>query len=154
MTREVKWSGTGGTVQFDARDAKNWVLENIRNGLFIWTVSTGGTNEFYLTTAAGGDPGFNEPDFVQEAIAGVLTDMVKGTLGVLAVSEWGFGDNDAAIAFNTIYVRTAGEVDPDTLSIGDIVFFAIPKTGDSVRLVKGSLQMTVNADFSDTVLGA
>lgn len=153
MTREAKWNGTGGTVQFDARDAKNWILENIRNGLFLWNSSGSGVDEWYLTTAASGDPLFNAPDFVQELIAGVLTDMTLGVVSSLALNEHGFGNADT-LGFNTIYGRFEGGLDPNDLAIGGVVFFAIPKTGDSVRLIKGSLQMTINADFSDTVLGA
>jgi len=85
---------------------------SIRNATYQWTVSPAQAGEYYLELAGGGDPGLTDPLKVYED--DVL--MTLGTLGALAVGEWNYGNNDA-LGFDTIYVRVAGTVDPDTLAV-------------------------------------
>jgi hypothetical protein len=73
-----------------------------------WTASGSGTNEYYLLNSATGYTA-TEPDRVKEL--GVI--LVKGSLGSLGISQWGWGDNDA-LGYNTIYIRLTDEADPDS----------------------------------------
>ena len=84
---------------------------SIRNATYEWTAS-GVAGEYYLELAGGGDPGLTDPLKVYED--DVL--MVIGVLGALNVGEWNYGNNDA-LGFDTVYVRVAGTVDPDTLAV-------------------------------------
>jgi len=77
---------------------------------YEWTESVTTPGEFYLEAAGGGDPELVEPMYVSHG----GDKLPAGTLGSLGESEWAFGDNDAAIAFNTIYVRLPGNDDPDS----------------------------------------
>ena len=77
--------------------------EHLTDGLtFKWNVSSSGTNEFYATAFAGGDPSIiSTPDFV--LIDGSVLD--KGSvLGSLKDHEYQYGDNDG-LSFSTVYVR-------------------------------------------------
>jgi hypothetical protein len=83
------------------------VLRDLVDAAYKWTASAT-ASEYYLELAAGGDPGLLEPNYVYEN----SVKMTLGTLGLLAVSEWGYGDNDT-LGYNTIYVRLADSSDPD-----------------------------------------
>ncbi len=80
---------------------------------YEWVASSAGTDEWYVQLNGGGDPTLTRPTEVIEDPAGVDNTMTFGTLGALAVGEWGYGDNDAAIAFDTVYVRLTATGDPD-----------------------------------------
>lgn len=83
-----------------------------------WTASGSGTNEYYLRTAASGDPGFTTKP------AGILidgSDATEGTVGSLAAGEWDYGDNDT-LGYNTVYVRLSDGTDPDTKDDGYIQY--------------------------------
>lgn len=82
---------------------------SIRNATYQWTQSPAKPQEYYLELAAGGDPGLTDPRRVYED----AVEMTRGVLGALIIGGWGYGDNDA-LGFNTVYVRIAGSVDPDT----------------------------------------
>ena len=84
-----------------------------------WTASTGGgTNEYYATNPAGGDPGLTEPLVVygqlSDAAPGSETLLTNATAGSLSDHEWDWG-NDDGLAFNTVYFADATG-DPDTES--------------------------------------
>lgn len=87
-----------------------------------WTASGSGTNEYYYTTVAGGDPGITvKPDAI--TLDGTL--LVEGTMGSLTDHQWDYGDNDT-LGFNTVYVRDASG-DPDTTGVS-IRSILIPKS--------------------------
>lgn len=85
---------------------------SIRNATYEWTESGVQAGEYHLILAGADDPGLTDPLKVYED--GVLMDI--GTLGSLAEGEWAYGNNDG-LGYNTIYVRVAGTVDPDTLAV-------------------------------------
>lgn len=85
------------------------VSTSVVNASYKWTESGGGTAEYYLTNAAGADPGLAEPD-------ALLVDneaATAGTVGSLAAGEWVYDDGDT-LGYDTIYIRLADGTDPDT----------------------------------------
>ena len=74
----------------------------------MWTASGSGTSEYY----------YNQTDLLHIPLKVYegTTELNKGTLGSLAAGEWAWGDNDS-IGHNTLYVRTSGDADPDTVTI-------------------------------------
>lgn len=96
----------------------NSPLTNLVDGsTYQWTASGSGTSEYYLEAAGGGDPGLSEPISLYES-GSLLT---IGTAGSLSASEWDWADNDT-LGYSTVYVRTSGSVDPDSLLIGVIQY--------------------------------
>jgi len=81
----------------------------VNAGVFKWTASGSGTDEYYLELDDGGDPGLEDPATVYEN--GI--EISEGSLGSLALNEWGYGDNDT-LGYSTVYARIAGGADPDT----------------------------------------
>jgi len=78
---------------------------------YRWTASGSGTNEYYLQTAAGGNPSLASPAYVW--IAG--TYAAAGTIGDLDNGQRAYGDNDS-LGYNTLYIRSdAG--DPDATGL-------------------------------------
>ncbi len=76
---------------------------------FAWTVSGAGTAEYYVRTAALGDP----------SLASTLTLFMEGqrafaggTLGSLKPGQCTHGDNDT-LGYSTWYCRTWEQIDPD-----------------------------------------
>lgn len=82
---------------------------------FQWTASSSGTNEYYLESDGGGDPGVSEPKVVYEG----GTAIPSGTAGSLSTGEWDWADNDS-LGWNTVYVHASGGVDPDSQDTGYI----------------------------------
>ncbi len=79
---------------------------------FAWTRSGGNNNEWYLTSAGGGNPQILKPTDVY--INGAYREKVSPG-GLTAAHTWGWGDNDS-LGFPTIYVRLADVTwDPDAL---------------------------------------
>lgn len=74
---------------------------------YRWVLSGAGTNEYYLQTSAGGNPGITEPEHVW--IDGWR--LIKGTLGALEYDQYGWGNNDG-LGYNTLYVKDTNG-DPD-----------------------------------------
>ena len=85
---------------------------------YKWTASGSGTNEYYLTTAAGGDPSFDcQPDFIK--LDGIK--LAEGTVGSLNDHEWDYGDNDG-LGYSTVYVRDdSGDPDASGVDIRTIL---------------------------------
>lgn len=157
MARDLTWvgsSGTNATTTAGAYSAAdNWLPVNITNSTYRWTASGSGTSEYYLELAGGGNPGLVEPTNVQENIAAVRTNMAAGTAGSLTASQWDWADNDT-LGFSTIYVRTSGSVDPDTLDDGTITYTDIPKATDHVRIPATSTQaISSGLDQSAVAIG-
>jgi len=140
MTAFTKsWIGTTGDYSLFS----NWRQINIRSSAYAWTLSGSGTSEYYLRTAALGNPGIASPGSVLEN----GTALTSGSLGSLVASRYGYGDNDT-LGYSTIYVRTSGSVDPDGLADGAISFRSIPIAGDSVVIPEDSGDITSGLDQS------
>lgn len=119
-----------------------------------WNLSGSGTAEYYAVDAiTGGDPCFAEQP------ARVLQNGVsstEGTVGSLAADEWDYGDNDS-LQFNTVYVRTTSDNDPDGLADNyvsvDFVFTQSTKTdvsGDTWDVFQPIIDDTSPSDgFAD-----
>ncbi len=76
---------------------------------YKWTLSVGGTNEYYCELIVGGDPSFSMCDAVKINSVAAM----KGVVGNLASGEWDYGDNDS-LGYNTVYVRLSDGTNPDT----------------------------------------
>lgn len=129
-----RWNGS---TSGDYSAAANWDAISVRNDNYTWTASGSGTAEYYLRTAASGDPGFiNKPDLV--FIAG--TQRVEGTAGSLTNLQWDYADNDT-LGYSTLYIRLdAG--DPDSQLPDYVTFKQLPKESDDVRIPAGSGAIT------------
>lgn len=68
-----------------------------------WTLSSSGTGEYYYSETI-----ITEPEYILEN----GSNLAKGVLGSLAVSQWSWGDNDT-LGENRIYVRLSDSADPD-----------------------------------------
>jgi len=111
-----------------------------------WTKSGSGTNEYYYTTAAEGDPGIVvQPDYIM--MDGVI--LTKGTVGTLLDHGWDYSNNDA-LGFSTVYVRDeSGDPDTTGVSIRSILKpKSFGKTG-SYFLIGGSDGLVYRMDRTD-----
>jgi hypothetical protein len=146
--QELIWVGGASGATGDWATADNWAPISIRSSAWTWTASGSGTNEYYLRTAASGDPGIGEATKVYEN----GTAMVVGTVGSLAAGEWDWADNDT-LGYSTVYVRlTSGGPDPDSLATGYLTFVRIPIAADNVTL-QGANAITAGLDQSGVQLG-
>jgi len=124
--------------------------DSVRSATYKWTQSVTQAGEYYLEAAAGGDPGISEPQSVTEG--GTL--IVKDTLGSLAASSWGWGDNDAAIDFDTLYVRQDNDADPDGEDAGHIkIYFDATTAAGKTHAVDGAITWTRNTSDTMRVIG-
>lgn len=143
---QKRWNGS---TSGDYSAAANWDAISVRTAHYSWTASGSGTNEFYLRTAGGTDPGLiAAPGSVQ--VNGV--NATSGTIGALAAGQWAYGDNDT-LGFNTLYVRLSDGADPDSKAIDFITFKQIPVAGDHVRLPAGSGAISSGLDQSAVAIG-
>lgn len=80
-------------------------------GVYKWTASGSGTNEYYVDLLGDGDPGLSEPEYL------LLNDTLLSTetLGSLVDHTWNYGDNDT-LGYNTVYFRD-DTGDPDTSGV-------------------------------------
>lgn len=128
---DKRWEG-GTSTAYD--NYLNWALISVRNSSYAWTVSGGGTGEYYLRTAGGSNPGFGA------APGGVYTNgtlTTSGTPGSLAADRWGYGDNDT-LGYSTIYIRLSGGGDPDAQALDHVQFRQVPLATDHVRIPAGT----------------
>lgn len=88
---------------------------DLRNSTYSWTLSGGGTNEYYCRTAAGGNPSLTEAKCA--TTDGTFNLDGNGTLGSLTAGQWDWGDNDT-LGYSTVYVRLDTVADPDTKPVG------------------------------------
>lgn len=132
--------------------ATNWEAVDVSNPNYSWTASGSGTNEYYLRTAANGDPGFAaQPANVY--ING--SNATEGTAGSLTAGQWDYADNDT-LGYSTIYVRlSAAPQDPDDRDPFYVKFFQIPQTGEHVRFAatSGSITSATGLDQSAVAIG-
>lgn len=80
---------------------------------YKWTLSGGGTNEYYLTLTDGSDPSVSTPTDIY--IDG--SSATEGTLGSLSDGQWDYGHDVGDVSFDTIYIRS-NSGDPDG-AVGD-----------------------------------
>lgn len=147
----MAFTKTFGTTSGAYGTATNWKPIDVTNPNYSWTQSTSGTNEYYLRTAGNGNPGFAaQPAKVY--LNG--SDATEGTMGSLTAGQWDYGDNDT-LGFNTLYVRTSGSVDPDTLDPFYVKFYQIPQTAEHVHFASdsGSITSAVGLDQSGVAIG-
>lgn len=123
------WLGTTS----DYALSTNWRAVSVRNSSYSWTLSGSGTNEYYLRTAANGNPGFAATPALVYANGASVT---SGTVGSLAAGRWAYGDNDA-LGYSTIYIRLSDSTDPDTKSADYVTFYQVPNTDDDVTFPFG-----------------
>lgn len=121
---------TGSTLQAELRD-KGAQKKSIRSSTYAWTASANGSNEYYVTLAAGGDPSLAEPDTV-------FFDSFRrerGMIGALGSGHWSYGDNDS-LGYNTVYVRLDDDADPDDTGTDFVEAYIeqIDLTGKTVTL--------------------
>ena len=141
------WGTTGGNMS----TATLWNAISVRSAAYAWTASGSGTNEYYLRTAASGNPGFAaQPNNVY--INGA--NATEGTVGSLTAGQWDYGDNDA-LGYSTIYVRLSDGTDPDTKANGYVAFYQTPRATEHVRFPYGAGDATTAAglDQSATAIG-
>jgi hypothetical protein len=137
------WIGTTGDYELST----NWQLIGLRNARHAWTASGSGTNEYYVRTAAGADPGFVATPPTTTGVYINSAAATKGTLGSLTAGQWGYGDNDA-LGYSTVYVRLSGGGDPDAQDADHVQFRQIPQAGEDVRIPAGSGSISSNLDQS------
>jgi len=103
--------GEGGYVRYPWSEYE-FYKDILTSSTYKWTASDSGTNEYYVQTAAGGDPSIaTQPDFLLKD-GNVITE---GTVGSLSDHEWDYGDNDS-LGYDTVYFRDESG-DPDATSI-------------------------------------
>lgn len=142
------WLGTTGDYELST----NWALISLRNANFAWTASGSGTAEYYLRTAASGDPGFVATPPTSAGVYINGSAATKGSLGSLAAGEWGYGDNDT-LGYSTIYVRLSGGGDPDAQDAGHVQFRQIPQATEHVRIPAGTGAISSNLDQGAVAIG-
>lgn len=141
------WGATGGNMS----TATLWNAISVRSAAYAWTASGSGTNEYYLRTAANGNPGFQaQPNNVY--INGA--NATEGTAGSLTAGQWDYADNDT-LGYSTIYVRLSDGTDPDTKTNGYVAFYQTPRATEHVRFPYGAGDATTAAglDQSSTAIG-
>lgn len=131
FTKVYNGAGSGATAG-DYSDSRNWELISVRSPAWTWTASGSGTGEFYLRTAASGDPGFAaSPPQTNGVYVNGSAFTYSASLGSLAASRWGYGDNDT-LGYSTVYVRLSDDADPDSKAADFVAFRQIPQTGERV----------------------
>lgn len=140
------WTSAGTALS----TATYWQAISVRNSAYAWTASGSGTNEYYLRTAGGSDPGF-------QAIPGNVyidgSDATVGSVGSLAAGRWGYGDNDT-LGYSTLYVRLSDGADPDSKAADFVKFYQVPKASEHVRLPASSGSIVSGLDLSAVAIGA
>lgn len=96
-------------IYFDSTYSDKFKEENLLHKNYKWTLSGGGTSEYYIQMVNTGKTFFTEPKEVY--LNGIKA--TKGLVGVLQPGEWGWGDSDDTI--NKIYVRLIADEDPNTV---------------------------------------
>lgn len=147
----MPFTKTFGTTSGAYSTATNWRPIDLTNPNYAWTASGSGTNEYYLRTAAGGNPGFvAQPANVY--ING--SNATEGTVGSLTAGQWDYGDNDT-LGYSTVYVRLSDGTDPDTKDPNYVKFYQIPQATEHVRWAPDSASITsaVGLDQSGVAIG-
>jgi hypothetical protein len=140
-----------GADSTDYSNSLAWALNSLRNSAFSWTLSGSGTGEYYVRTAANGNPGFVATPPATNGVYINGTARTTAALGSLAVNNWNYGDNDT-LGYNTVYVRVTGDVDPDTLAADYVQFRQIPQAGENVRVPSTAGSVTAGLDQSGVAI--
>ena len=112
--------GPDGNLRYPWMEYEFYLHNLTDTDTYKWTKSASGTNEYYVTLAAGTDPGFDaQPDFI--TLEGVL--ITEGTAGSLDDHYWDYKDNDT-LGYSTVYFRD-DTGDPDTSGV-DIRTILLP----------------------------
>lgn len=138
-----------GTTDGAFSTSTNWQKISVRNSSYAWTASGSGTSNYYLRTSGGSDPA------IGAAPGGVYLDgtlATAGTLGALTAGQWAYGDSDA-LGYSTIYVRTSGSVDPDSLARDYVQFQAVPNGADAVT-ISGNAVSGITSGLDQSALSA
>jgi len=134
--RELFLTGHAGTADYPIIVRAYGVGDNpmingsvdVTTASFKWTASQGGTNEYFLEAAAGGNPSLASVpiQIFRDDVRCLLAWVVAGTqteLGSMGDLEWEWGHNAADEAapnskavFETIYIRDDSG-DPDTSGV-------------------------------------
>lgn len=147
------WNGAGsGATAGDYADSRNWELISLRTAAFSWTASGSGTNEYYVRTAGGANPGFVATPPTSSGVYINGSTATKASLGSLAAGNWGYGDNDT-LGYDTVYVRLSGGGDPDAQVADHVQFRQIPQATEHVRIPAGSDVISSNLDQSAVAIG-
>lgn len=129
----------------------------VEDGGTTWTQSAAVNEEYWIES--GGKRPSAEPARV--FIAGV--EATKGTIGTLEVGQWGWGQNGSEAGGNTVYVRIAGDADPDThgTALPNYIFYVETTTDDAtifdtVQVSDAGRYVRINAGLVriDTVLNS
>lgn len=88
-------------------------IDVVDSGLYSWTVSGHGTNEYYLRTLGSANPQIPQPTSFKENGIAIST----AAIGSLTGGTWNYGNNDG-LGYNTIYVRETDGQDPDNHANG------------------------------------
>jgi hypothetical protein len=130
FTKVYNGAGSGATAG-DYEDSRNWDLISLRMAAFAWTASGSGTNEYYVRTAANGNPGF------------VATPPASNGVYIAG----------SAATNGTIYVRLSGGGDPDAQDADHVQFRQIPQATEHVRIPASAGSITSNLDQSAVAIG-
>jgi len=113
---EITYEFYGETVDFDLLDESYAYDEDavdvVKAATYKWTV-IGATSEYYCELLAGGDPEIVEPEIIFEDDTAITEGSAVGSL---AINEWIY--DDPGTGWDTVIVRIAGSVDPDTKADG------------------------------------
>lgn len=142
------WLGTTGDYELST----NWELISLRNANFAWTASGFGTNEYYVRTAASGNPGFVATPPTSNGVYIAGSAATKGTVSSLTAGQWGYGDADT-LGYDTVYVRLSGGGDPDAQDYDHVQFRQIPQATEHVRIPAGAGAISSNLDQSAVAIG-
>lgn len=151
FTKVYNGAGSGATAG-DYGDSRNWELISIRNAKYAWTASGSGTNEYYVRTAAGANPGFQASPPTSNGVYINGSAATEGTLGALTAGQWGYGDNDT-LGYSTVYVRLSDGADPDSKTADHVQFRQIPQATEHVRIPAGAGNISSNLDQSAVAIG-
>jgi hypothetical protein len=138
-----------GTTGTNLGTATLWEPISLRSAAYSWTASGSGTNEYYLRTAASGNPGFAaQPNnlYINGANA------TEGTAGSLTAGQWDYADNDT-LGYSTIYVRLSDGTDPDTKTNGYVSFYQTPRATEHIRFPYGAGDASSGLDYSAIASG-
>lgn len=146
------WTKTGNfSTSGDYSNALNWDLISLRTAAFSWTVSGSGTNEYYVRTAANGNPGFVATPPTSNGVYIAGSAATEGTLGALTAGQWGYGDNDT-LGYSTVYVRLSGGGDPDAQAADHVQFRQIPQATENVRIPANCGDITTSSAFDQSAV--
>lgn len=131
-----------------------WEKISIRTAAFSWTASGSGTNEYYVRTAANGNPGFQASPPTSNGVYINGSAATKATLGSLAAGNWGYGDNDT-LGYSTVYVRLSDGTDPDSKVADYVQFQQMPQATEHVRFAatSASINSATGLDQSGVAIG-